>query len=235
MIEITPEIMGPGIEEEYADALAAIADLRKALGARPLTNDTPDGRALLEAAWLEQEIRRRRLPIPVDASYAGTIYYLAGSGELLGAPGLIDKAGVEDAIHRLYIVLKGYGLIKRRHVPVLIAMIDDLYSDARNVWDRLTPGEKHAMDDLHAQAETMRSGDWPAQRPPEVRFLAADRPNLVTLVEDFRNRLRRILMATYDRRRPYPACKPPLAAPIPGLPETAPPVPPAPGPGRRMP
>ena len=48
MIEITPAIMGPGIEEEYADALAAIADLRRALGDRQPTNDTPDGRVLLE-------------------------------------------------------------------------------------------------------------------------------------------------------------------------------------------
>ena len=42
----------PGIEEEYGDALAAIADLRRALGERPLTNDTPDGRVLLEVAWV---------------------------------------------------------------------------------------------------------------------------------------------------------------------------------------
>ncbi|HEX8412821.1 MAG TPA: hypothetical protein VF637_02925 [Sphingomicrobium sp.] len=47
MIEITPSIMGPGIDEEYVDALAAIADLRRALDEQPLTNDTPDGRVLL--------------------------------------------------------------------------------------------------------------------------------------------------------------------------------------------
>ena len=103
MIEITPTIMGPGIEEEYAHALAAIAGLRLALGARPLTNDTPDGRVLLEVAWVEQEIKRQRLPIPVDASYAGTIYYLVGSNELLSLPGGVpDAAGIKDALGRLY-------------------------------------------------------------------------------------------------------------------------------------
>lgn len=44
--------------------MVAIADLRGALGERPLTNDTPNGRVLLEVVWIEQEIKRQRLPIP---------------------------------------------------------------------------------------------------------------------------------------------------------------------------
>jgi hypothetical protein len=71
MIPSTPAIMGPGIEEEYADALVAIDDMRTALGSQRLTNDTPEGRVLLNIQWVEQEIRAQRLPIPVDDSFVG--------------------------------------------------------------------------------------------------------------------------------------------------------------------
>lgn len=53
MIEITPEIIGPGIEEEYADAREAIDDLRVALGPQPLTNHTSEGRVLLNVMWIK--------------------------------------------------------------------------------------------------------------------------------------------------------------------------------------
>lgn len=225
MIEITPAIMGPGIEEEYADALAAIADLRRALGNRPLTNDTPDGRVLLEVAWVEQEIRRQRLPIPVDRSYAGTIYYLAGSNELLHVPGIPDPNGIESALDRLYPVLQGYGLIKQRHVPVLIAMIDDLYADAYKVWDRLGSDEQEVVEDMKAQAGILRRGEWPAYRRPQDRFFRYEAPNLNALVENFGNRTGGIAASLFEGWRPYPARKPPLAAPVSGLPIKAPPLP----------
>ena len=217
MIEITPAIMGPGIEEEYADALAAITDLRRALGERRLTNDTPDGRLLLEVAWVEQEIRRQRLSIPVARSYAGTIYYLVGSGELDRIPGL------KGALGRLYVVLQGIGLVKPRHVPVLVSMIDDIYADARRVWEQLTHSEQATMDDIQVQADTLRKGEWPAYRQPQDQFPIFDTPNLDRLVNNFSNRGRRISSSVYDGWRPYPAQKPPLAAPVPGLvPEAAP-------------
>ena len=40
MIPITPEIMGPGIEEEYADAMARIDFLLDAFKNHPASNDT---------------------------------------------------------------------------------------------------------------------------------------------------------------------------------------------------
>ena len=226
MIEITPAIMGPGIEEEYADALAAIADLRRALGERPLTNDTPDGRVLLEVAWIEQEIGRRRLPIPVDASYAGTIYYLVGSHDLQGVRGVVDQAGIEDPLGRLWLVLKGYGLIKPRHVPVLIAMIDDLCADADTVRDRLNAQEREVIDDIRAQGVLLKRGEWPPHRRPQDQFFRYDTPNLDSLVMNFGNRVRGISFPLFDGWRPYPAKKPPLAAPVPGLSQKAPPLPP---------
>ena len=226
MIEITPAIMGPGIEEEYADALAAIADLRRALGERRLTNDTPDGRVLLEVAWIEQEIGRRRLPIPVDASYAGTIYYLVGSHDLLGVRGVVDQAGIEDSLGRLWLVLKGYGLIKPRHVPVLIAMIDDLCADADSVRDQLNAEEREVIDDIRAQGVLLKRGEWPPHRQPQDRFFRYDTPNLDSLVMNFGNRVRGISFPLFDSWRPFPAKKASLAAPVPGLSQKAPPLPP---------
>ena len=225
MISITPAIMGPGIEEEYADAMTAIADLRRALGDRPLTNHTPDGRVLLEVAWVEQEIRRRRLPIPVDSSYAGTIYYLVGSNELKQVPGVKDPEGIEDALGRLYEVLQGIGLIKPRHIPLLISMIDDLCADAGKVWSRLTPEEQEVMDDMSAQATLLRSGAWPPYRPPQHRFFRYETPNLDRLVDNFGNRTRGVSAPLFSGWRPYPAKKPPLSAPVAGLPQKAPSLP----------
>ncbi|KQO08930.1 hypothetical protein [Sphingomonas sp. Leaf242] len=217
MIEITPAIMGPGIEEEYADALAAIADLRRALGDRQLTNDTPDGRVLLEVGWIEQEIRRQRLPIPVDASYAGTIYYLVGSNELLHVSGVLDPAGIKNALGRLYRVLQGIGLVKPRHVPVLIAMIDDLCGDADKVRDRLNAEEREVIDDIRAQGVLLKRGEWPPYRQPQDRFFRYEAPNLNSLDLNFGNRAAGISASLFDGWRPYPSKKPPLAAPVPGL------------------
>ena len=64
MIPITPDILGDGIEEEYADALQAIGDIRAALGPRPMTNTRPDGRLLLNLVWIEQEIVASGCPYP---------------------------------------------------------------------------------------------------------------------------------------------------------------------------
>jgi hypothetical protein len=116
------------------------------LSDRPLTNDTPDGRLLLKVAWVEQEINRERLPMPVGAN---TVFYLVGSGELNHIP------GVQGSLGRLYVVLKGIGLIKPRHMPVLISMIGKLYADARAVWVDVLAEEREVTEDLRARGEAL--------------------------------------------------------------------------------
>ncbi len=225
MIPITPAIIGLGIKEEYDDALQAITDLRAGLGARPLTNTTPDGRLLLEVAAIEQTIRARRLPIPVDASYAHTIYHLAGSHELGQAPGLVDSAAAEAALGRLYLVLRGYGLIKPRHIPVLIAMIDDLLAEIAPIRGTLTPHEHILVDQLAGDGHALRQGRWPSRRPPKDQIPGLNTPNLRASISNFGNKARRISLSLFDGWRPYPASKPSMTAPIPGLPAQAPPLP----------
>ena len=224
MIPITPEIIGPGIEEEYADALAAIAGLREALGPRTLTNDTPEGRVSLEILWLEQEISRQRLPIPVDRSYAGTVYYLTGSGELNHIPNP-RVPETEQALTRLYIVLQGIGLLKARHVPVVKSTIDDLTADARLHWNELTTAERAIVEDLEAQSNLLGDGGWPAYRRPGQRFGSSDTPNLDALIERYFYRIRDVETSLFDGWRPIAARKPPLPAPVPGLAPQAPPLP----------
>lgn len=216
MIEITPDIIGPGIEEEYADALAAIDDIALALGEQQLTNDTPEGRVLLNIQWVEQEIDAGRLPIPVDASFVGTIFYLVGSNELAGVPGF------QKALGRLWLVLKGYGLIKPRHVPVLIAMVDDYVAEAA-VCPDLSPDDIALIADLRAEADRLRQGGALRRAEPgEPSYSARSSDALDDCLAKGYSRLASISASLLEGWRPRPARKPPLAAPVPGLPPEAP-------------
>ncbi len=212
--------MGPGIEEEYADALAAIAEMRTALGSRRLTNDTPEGRLLLNINWVEQEIGTRRLPVPPDRSYIHTILYLVGSEELSSVEGL------KNALAKLYLVLTGVGLMKQRHVPVLIAMMDDLLAETAKC-SSVSSAERARMDEMASLADDLRrGGGWPKPRRPQDYFSTPVSLDLEACVSNFANRARAIDSALFASWRPRPARKPALAAPVPGLPERAPPSPP---------
>ena len=217
MIEITPAILGPGIEEEYADALAAIHDMRTALGAVRLTNSTPEGRVLLNAAWVEQQIDARRLPVPIDESFVGTIFYLVGSNELG------HVAGFQEALGRLWLVLKGYGLMKARHVPVLLAMIDDFLAEADRCSTPLDASADALLADMRADGLRLREGGaWPRRRRPQDQFSVQVTPALRACVERCSGRATGIDASLFEGWRPRPARKPALPAPVPGLPATAP-------------
>lgn len=220
MIEITLDFIEPGIDEEYTDALDAVSKLRLVLGSHRSMNDTVEGRFLLELAWIEQEIAANRLPIPVHPSYVGTVNYLIGSGELNSVPGF------QDPHKRLYRVLSGIGLMKQRHLPVLIAMIDDLLDDAARC-PSLTGEERAALSDLNGLAQGLRDGgQWPVLRlPQEYPFTMIDTPHLDECVDNFFSREFEISASLFEGWRPRPARKSPLAPPVAGLPEQAPPLP----------
>jgi hypothetical protein len=119
MIPITPEIIGPGIEEEYQDALIRINQLLEILKDYPYDNDTDEGRNKLELFWLRQEIMAGRLPMPPHRSLWATLAYTVGDGSLDRLPGF-DKVSGE-----LYAIFT-YGLVKPRHYPVVMAMMDEV-------------------------------------------------------------------------------------------------------------
>ena len=219
MIEVTSDILGPGIEEEYADALAAIDDMRVALGSQRLTNDTPEGRVLLNIAWIEKEIHARRLPIPVHESYVRTVFYLVGSRELAGHPGF------QDALGRLWLVLKGYGLVKPRHTPLLISMMDDFTAEAERCPDADAPKTAALIADMRAEEAVLRQGRWPRRRRPQAYFTLQITPALRACMQRCSGRATDIQAALFEDWRPSPAYKPPLPAPVPGLPPEAPHLP----------
>lgn len=77
-----PEVIGPGIEEEYADAMERIAFLLDAFKDYPASNDTAHGRVVYQLRWLKQEIEAKRLPVPVHKSWISTLCYVVGSCEV---------------------------------------------------------------------------------------------------------------------------------------------------------
>jgi len=223
MIPIPPDVIGPGIEEEYADALAAIGSIRAALGERPLTNHTPDGRLLLDLSWFEQEIGRRRLPIPVGRTYAATVSALIAGCDLDSVPGL------PVPLRHLSTVIDGVGLLKPRHYPPLLAMIDDLVTDARPLRSALTEQERWLMDDMAEVGRGLANGSLalPIEYAAHPWYdTEMERPTLDTGVPDFSNRFYDIAEAVFAEMRPAALRKPPLAAPVAGLPPEPLPLPP---------
>ncbi len=119
MIPITPEIIGPGIEEDYRDALVRIEKMLQLMKDTDYGNDTCDGRVKFELSWLRQEILAGRLPLPAEHSWVATISYSHADGGQQEFPGFFVLC------EELLIVLRE-GLVKPRHYPVVAAMIEDI-------------------------------------------------------------------------------------------------------------
>ena len=93
-------------------------------------------------------------------------------------------AGFQEALGRLWLVLKGYGLMKPRHVPVLIAMMDDFVAEADRCSTGLDPASEALVSDVRDEAERLRrGGGWPRSRPPQDQFSARVTPVLKRCVE----------------------------------------------------
>jgi hypothetical protein len=221
MIEITPAIIGPGIEEEYQDALDAIEAIRNALGPTTLTNDRPDGRLLLNVMVIEQEIKAGRLPIPLDRSYTGTTDALVGHGDLDHVPGF------ELPLAKLYTILHGIGLFKERHRAVLLSMIDDFVHDAHQYYDTITQPERDLIDRFAAIRQDIAAGLTPPIGK-EYGLQGQQWPNrdeLKRQVPDFLKRLFRISEVLDAAYRPLLARNGPLQPPVPGFATPAPVLP----------
>jgi hypothetical protein len=222
MIPITPDIIGPGIEEEYADAMERIIFLLDAFKEYPPANDNFFGRIVYQLLWLRQEIEAQRLPIPVDRSYIGTLTYLVGSGDVNKTQEIRLRLG------ELARILQGPGLIKPRHYPVVVAQIEDfIVLVTKHVpAAQLLPVEREALEQFATIAGKLLRGeiklpvskqDYPAwlKVSPLVHF---DEP----FIPNGGNETRRVTLPIFGGWRPYPTRKPPLPAPNPGLDPRAP-------------
>jgi hypothetical protein len=213
MIEITAGILGPGIEEEYLDALDRIHRLREILAAFPPSNGTPEGRMVFQLNWFQQEIEASRLPIPLPREHRATLTYLIGAGTLDYLP------GSPRLMAELNKVLDGTGLLKQRHFPVVVAMIDDLIALTRTRVTNLTPLDRRMLAEL-GQIRTMfqdGSAKPPLKEsayPAYKEDFGADHLMKIPGLGQMQVDLYFVLFSGY---RP-PACKkPPLPAPNPGL------------------
>ena len=162
MIPITKEIIGPGIEEEYDDALPRIKGLLQILKPFPVNNSTPEGHVKYELEWLKQEIEESHVSFPVERRLISIFCYVIGEGSLDRLPNF------QSLSHELYTILLD-GLVKPRHYPVVAAMIDDAIQLIPK--SSITPEMQAAVDEL----ENVRGGlvdshiklplrkeDWPA-------------------------------------------------------------------------
>ena len=222
MIPITSEIIGPGIEEEYADAMERIIFLLDAFKAHPPANDNFYGRIVYQLLWLKQEIEAQRLPIPVDRSYIGTLTYVIGDHSVSETPEIHKKLGELDTI------LEGPGLIKSRHYPVVVAQIEDFIALVTKHVPaaKLLPVEREALEQFADIAEKLRRSeielpvskkDYPAWLDP-IQLIHFNNPH----VPNGGNERTRVALPVFGGWRPYPAEKPPLPAPKPGLDPRAP-------------
>jgi hypothetical protein len=157
VIEITQEMIGPAdpvasIEEEYAQALPRVRFLLEAFRGHDPSNNTAHGRMVYQLRWLERELVARRVPIPLDRRWIATLCYLVGSGEV------DDSKEIADAMGDLTLILEGPGLLKPRHTPVVLSMLEDLIAAMHRYGDPLLLSEQELVEELSAVAAGVRAG-----------------------------------------------------------------------------
>lgn len=225
MIPITPEMINAGdIDEEYADLIPRITFLLNQWHDKPASNDAPYGRMVYFLLWLRQEVQARRIPIPLDGSYLGTIKYLTGSGDVR------DSDEVGRTMGDIIQVLQGRGLIKPRHYPLLLSMMDDFIAEVH----KHRPGLEHT-DPFFREYCMWRNGIVNGTFHPPIeptaernRFYQASGRTLADVLPGETEPNYELGLAM-DRtiypligHRPYQTYKPPMPAPVPGLDRMAP-------------
>jgi hypothetical protein len=219
MIPITSDIIGPGIEEEYADALARIDRILEILHDVEPSNGTFKARVVANCAWLRPMILERTMPIPLDRSYWSTLAYVTGDMTFAAEIPELSQA-IADVVN----ILKGNGLLKDRHYPVVVALIRDLIDVMQRDIPSKSEDEKSAIVEL---GDAIRWIDHHKARLPldksqfpHVRGLFRNdkfAPNTPLLFALFK-----MSAPTFAGERPRECIKGELKAPVPGLPATPP-------------
>jgi hypothetical protein len=217
MIPITPDILGPGIEEEYADALPRLDRILEILGDAKPGNDTFEARVVANCQWLRRMILERTMPIPLDRSYWGTLGYVMGDMTFAAVNPELDQK-----IYEVVVVVKGNGLLKPRHYPVAVALIRDLIDVMNRDLHPLSADEAAAAHELGDMIRWIEhhNAQLPLDRQafPNVAKLGKN-PKFGTAT-DVRAALRDMSDVIFAGGRPLECLKGPLAAPVPGLPKT---------------
>jgi hypothetical protein len=163
-----------------------------------------------QTKWLRQEIRARRLPIPLDEKYWGTLGYLVAEGSL-------NYLGIEKPMGELATILSGTGMLKRRHYPVVVAMLDDLLELTKQA-PHLDAADRQMIEETRAMRRAISSGQplpldkagYPAWRA----FLSAQN---LQKIPGYRQQRFNLAASLFEEWRPGPCLKGPLPAPNPGM------------------
>jgi hypothetical protein len=217
MIPITPDIIGPGIEEEYADALPRLDRILEILQDLKPGNDTFEARVVANCQWLRRMILERTMPIPLDRSYWGTLGYVMGDMTFAAVNPELDQK-----IYEVVSIVDGDGLLKPRHYPVAVALIRDLIDAMNRDLHPLSADEAAATHELGEVIRWIKHHD--AQLPLDEDAF----PNVAKLgknpkfdgVTKVRARLHDMSRVVFRGEKPIECFKGPLAAPVPGLPKT---------------
>ena len=209
MIEITPEILGAGIDEEYSDASKRIADALVLIQAPHVseTNDTFDGRMILHLKWLRQEIEARRLPIPLDRKYRMTLCHQIAEGR--------KNRELQSLLEQLNTILKGTGLVKPRHIPLVLEQIHSVQEMVKSI-DPKSLKYSSALNELTSITQLI--SNTPFNLPINIDSY----PGLGSI--DYFLMLREMALTwselsdvLFSAYRPKMCIKPGFAAPMPGL------------------
>jgi hypothetical protein len=219
MIPITPDILGPGIEEEYADALPRLDRILEILHDVKPGNDTFEARVVANCQWLRRMILERTMPIPLDRSYWGTLGYVMGDMTFAAVNPELDQK-----IYEVVSIVKGDGLLKPRHYPVAVALVRDLIDAMNGDLQPLSADEAAATHEL---GDVIRWIEYHgAQLPLDEKTF----PNIGKLrknpkfgsATNVRARLHDMSRVVFRGEKPIECLKGSLAAPVSGLPKTPP-------------
>lgn len=212
MIPITTQIMGPGIEEEYADVMERVAKLEFLLKPFPPVPNNPEGCMAYLLMCLRREIEAQRLPIPLEGKYWGILGYLVAEGAL-------NYLGTEQLMGELTRILDGTGLLKPRHHPVVVAMLEDFLDYLQRGARGIEPLEQELIEEtraIHAKlaAHQIKLPLDEAAYPAWKKSGVTDR---LDYFPKFFGRQWALSTTLFSSFRPTPCRKGPLPAPNPGM------------------
>ncbi|MEA3002763.1 MAG: hypothetical protein QOH81_1551 [Sphingomonadales bacterium] len=210
-----------GIDYEYRSLLARVDRLLPSLESYPESNDTPEGRVKGILKWLREQVDARKLPIPLDRSWWGSLDYFASSGELASIP------GAEKALSEISLILDGEGLVRPDDYPDvrrLLARFLLAYDEA--VRPHITEGQSKFRDELE-KIEGQIENEEISLPLDEEGFVERHPPSewMEPLMEDLAlsQEQTQLFFSLFAGARPRRRNDLPLRAPNPGLPDQAPP------------
>jgi len=134
------------VEEQYQDIINIVDYLLPLLEPYEFDNSTAAGRLRGELMWLKQEITNKKFPVPGTRDMVGTLGYLAFNYSLPDA-----LPNLRQPLRAIISLVTCRGLIKPRHYPRIIELIEDTITKGERVletYKRMSLAEKDNIEGL---------------------------------------------------------------------------------------